>query len=224
MTRTIPLSALSVLISACAVWGVIHQHKTVAALRAEQETRLNQISKTPTVGTAVVAAPAAQSLNPPSDLIQLRAEFASLTRRRRELEPVRAENESLRAKLAQAVNGAPGAGAGADGANYIRKNQARMAGYNTPEDTIQTVMWAMNNHDTNALLEAFDPQMVPQITKEFERNGFDGAEALVRVKIVSRQTLPDGRVQLSIQSDAAPDPEPVTFSLIGGKWRIQDKH
>jgi hypothetical protein len=218
-----PISVLSVLICAGAVWGVVHQHNALAALRQEQETRLIQISKTPTTATAAVAsAPNAQSLNPPSDLIQLRAEFARLTQRRRELEPVRAENESLKAKLSTAASTA--AGAAANDAGYIRKSQARMAGYNTPEDTVQTMLWAINNRDTNALLEAFDPQMAMQVAKDIQREGFDGAEALVRLKILERQTLPDGRIVLNVLSDANPNPEPITFSLIGGKWRVQDKH
>jgi hypothetical protein len=215
-----PITVLSVLISSGAVWGVIQQHNTLAELRQEEKTRLSQISNTATAPTpAVVSAPAAQSLNPSSDLIQLRAEFARLTQRRRELEPARAANESLKAKLATAANAA--AAAGANDAGYIRKSQARMVGYNTPEDTVQTMLWAINNRDTNALLEAFDPQMAQKIAKDIEREGFDGAEALVRLKILEKQTLPDGRVVLSVLSDANPNPEPITFTLIGGKWRAE---
>ena len=30
---------------------------------------------------------------------------------------------------------------------YVRKRQARLVGYNTPEDTIQSFLWAVQNHD-----------------------------------------------------------------------------
>jgi len=84
-------------------------------------------------------------------LLRLRNEVSRLTGRKRELTGALTENESLRAQLARRATNSP-AGTGLP-AGYIRKNQAKMAGYNTPEDTIQSLLWALNNRDFPNLLQ-----------------------------------------------------------------------
>jgi hypothetical protein len=218
MNRTLCISVLSAVIGLIALWGVFYQHRTIAALRQAQETRLGQISKTPDSVAVAAAAPSTPELNPPSDLIQIRAEVARYTQRRRELGSVRAENEALRAKLAEAANSPQTADAKAS--PYIRKHQARMLGYGSPEDTLETFLWSVNVRDTNALFEAFAPEAAAKMATEFANGGFDGAEALVGLRVVSKETLPDGRIKLMVEMAPSVPPEPMTFIHVGDKWKM----
>ena len=43
---------------------------------------------------------------------------------------------------------------------YVRKRDARLVGFNTPEDTLQSLLWAIQNHDLAKVLEAFTPDEV----------------------------------------------------------------
>jgi hypothetical protein len=218
MNRRLCFTALSAVASIIALWGVFYQHRTVAALRQAEETRLGQISRTPDSTTASVSAPATPEVNPPSDLIQIRAEVARYTQRRRELASVRAENEALRAKLAAAANSPQSADE--KPAPYIRRHQARMLGYGSPEDTLETFLWSINVRDTNALFEAFAPESAAKMASEFANGGFDGADALVGLRVVSRETLPDGRIKLMLEMGPSIPAEPMTFIHVGDKWKI----
>src|SRR5205814_6918127 len=79
------------------------------------------------------------------ELLRLRNDVARLAGRRRELAGVRAENERLSVQLAaRGTNSSVRTGLPP---NYMRKAQARLVGYNTPEETVQSFLWAVQNHD-----------------------------------------------------------------------------
>ena len=40
---------------------------------------------------------------------------------------------------------------------YIRKSEARMVGYSTPDDTLQSFLWAIQNRDLTNVLQALAP-------------------------------------------------------------------
>jgi hypothetical protein len=223
--RTI-LCAFSGVVALAMACGVVWQHRNLASFRSSQESRLRQLASddfnpaqglTSTHGQRIP--PASKQVT--SDLLQLRAEVTSLARRRRELESVRVENESLRAKIAARQNSPTAAAGPASG--YLRKSQARQVGYGTPEDTLQTVLWAVNNHDTNGLMEAFAPEIAQKMQQQRNANMFEGAEAVARLHILSRQELPDGTIQLKVEIDPALPPEDMKFVQIGGKWKIAEK-
>ena len=141
-------SGFLVVVCLATLWGVWDQRSQLAGLRAEQQQAMAHLAAradgtapaaTADAGGAVSAArPAAPAATP--ELLRLRSEVTRLTERRRELQGVRAENERLRAQLASRThNGLRGS---QSPPGYIRKSEARMVGLNTPEDTLQTLLWA----------------------------------------------------------------------------------
>ena len=166
------LAGYLVIVCVAIVWGVSAQRTQLAGLRAARQRLLVQVAvrqanlassgtgDTASAGSATVSARPA----PAPELLRLRNEVTRLTERRRELAGVRAENEQLRAQLAAGGTNAPGQFQSLPG--YVFKNQARFVGYNTPEDAVQSMLWAVRNHDLTNLLQACTPEAAQKIHGE----------------------------------------------------------
>jgi hypothetical protein len=164
----------SFLVVACVaiLWGVSAQRSQLAGLRAAHQQLLVQVAaregnlssadtaEAASAGSATVPASPA----PPPELLRLRNEVTRLTERRRELAGVRAENEQLRAQLA--ARGTNDLGKSQPLPGYVFKSQARFVGYNTPEDAVQSMLWAVRNHDQTNLLQACTPEAAHKIQGE----------------------------------------------------------
>jgi hypothetical protein len=162
------------LVIACVaiLWGVSAQRTQLAGLRAEHHQLLVQVAaqegKLASPGTAEAASAGSATVPaspaPAPELLRLRNEVTRLTERRRELAGVRAENEQLRAQLA--AHGTNDLGKSQPPPGYVFKSQARFVGYNTPEDTVQSMLWAVQNHDLTNLLQACTPEAAQKIQGE----------------------------------------------------------
>jgi hypothetical protein len=166
------LAGYLVIVCVAILWGVSAQRTQLAGLRAEQRQMLVQMAMlegtSASPGTAEAAsagsATVPASLVPAPELLRLRNEVTRLTERRRELAGVRAENEQLRAQLA--ARGTNDPGKSQPPAGYVFKSQARFIGYNTPEAAVQSMLWAVRNHDMTNLLQAFTPEAARKIQGE----------------------------------------------------------
>lgn len=162
------------LVIACVaiLWGLSAQRNQLTGLRAEHQQLLVQMAvregNSASPGTAEAASaglaivPASPA--PPPELLRLRNEVTRLTERRRELAGVRAENEQLRAQLA--ARGTNDPGKSQPPPDYVFKSQARFVGYATPEDAVQSMFWAVRNHDMTNLLQACTPEAARKIKGE----------------------------------------------------------
>jgi hypothetical protein len=154
-----------------------------------------------------------------SELLRLRSEVTRLTRQRDELGSVAVENQRLRA---QAANHATNTTTGIplpDG--YLRASQARMAGYNTPEETVESFLWAVYHHDLTNLLQAFTPDTARDLQKRAGELGerLEASFHIPGLSILGRKQMPDGTVRLKME--AAPGvPEGFQFRQINGQWKI----
>jgi hypothetical protein len=228
------LSGLLVVACVAMLWGVSGQRNQLAGLRAEQQRLLAQLGAradgSVSTGTAEAAgaSPAAPhpALLATPELLRLRSQVTRLTERRRELAGARAENERLRAQLAHRGTNGPGGYQPPSG--YIRRSEARMVGYNTPDDTLQSLLWAVQNHDLANVLQAFMPDKAeeirahlgesPQAMEDFWSKSGD----LVGLRIVSREPdASDGSI--AVQVEVVPgEPGPrTTFRQINGQWKIE---
>jgi hypothetical protein len=160
-----------------------------------------------------------------AELLQLRSEVTRLNTRKRELDGVAAENDRLRAQLA--TGQANGSTEGALPAGYIRKAQAQMKGYSSPENTLQTFLWALHHHDTAALLQALTPTQAQQLRSQLEQSStnpardiFKQTEPLPGLAIVAQTPQPDGSVDLQVT--VVPDVPPSHFraELVNGEWKL----
>lgn len=234
MNRRLLLSGFLVLVCLVAtLWGVWDQRTQLASLRAEQQRLIAQMAsradRSASPGTAVVAdarpAPPPPTLAVTPELLRLRSEVTRLTERRRELAGARAENERLRAELAGRSTNGPAGFQLPPG--YVRRSEARMVGYNTPDDTLQSLLWAIQNRDLTNALQAFAPERAENLrakageSPESIEDFFSEAAGLVGVRIVGReQDASDGSITVQVEVVPGESGPRITFRQINGQWRI----
>src|SRR5207237_369283 len=138
---------------------------------------------------------------------------------RRELAGVKPENERLRFGIAAAsTNDSTGAMLPA---GYIRKSQARMAGYATPEDTIQSFLWAMHRQDFTNLLQAFTPEASRRLVEGKVEEFVERADEFPGMSIAERQQLPDGTLKVKLLMAPNAAAIEVRFQQIAGQWKME---
>ena len=216
------ITALLSLVCLVAVFGVLTQQRELTSLRAEQKHVLGQLTAEPNESSQPAAlppndVPEAAGSNP--ELLQLRSEITRLTQRKRELAGVAAENDKLRGDVAARAN--------RPGGRLLLSSTARMAGYNTPEDTIESLLWALQHGDMTNFLQAFAPevaQALPIQSQEVWTNAMNEFhEQFTGLSILGRRELPDGRVELTVQLAGREEPEqPVHLKQVNGQWKLQD--
>ena len=208
---------------------VVVQGRQITNLHAERERLINeagQAADNPGQTVAATMQPAAAPTASPSlELLRLRSEVTRLTNRRRELLAVTNENTQLRAQLAASRTNAATVNALPPG--YVRKSEARFAGYNTPADTIQSLLWAVQNHDFTNMMAAFTPEIARQLQAEVDRTGvedfFRNAASLPGLRVISQQQTLEGAAELEVEIvPGQPLPEKMRFRQINGMWKLEN--
>lgn len=173
---------------------------------------------------------ASQSMSSPAEsvspeLLRLRSEITRLSARKSELANVTQEGESLRARLADAQTNAPAGSRLPPG--YIRKAEAQFVNYSTPENTIQSFLWALQRHDVPRFLEALLPEeaqsMRNRIGMSGEAESFKGWDALPGMAVQSRQDLPDGTVELQVEIGPGLPSQKIQLRQLNGEWKLDDR-
>lgn len=232
MNRRVLLGGFLVVVCLATLWGVWAQRSQIAGLRAEQQQLLAQLAATADrAASPRTAEPTGETLATPQpalvatpELLRLRNEITRLTECRRELAAARADNERLHAQLAgRATNGPVGYKLPP---GYLRKIEARLVGYNSPEDTIQSLLWSIQNHDMTNMLQAFASDQADQLmadiaqSKRSTEDYFRDASVLPGMGILSRKQLPDGSVELEVEMAPGLNPAPIRMRQFGGQWKI----
>jgi hypothetical protein len=231
MNWRVLLTGFLLVVCLTTLWAVWGQRNQLAGLRAEQQQLLaQQASNSPASLTTADAEAALSGTPPPTlvvtpELLRLRSEVTRLTERRRELEGVRADNERLLAQLASRATNGPGGFQLPPG--YVRKSEARMVGYNSPDDTLQSLLWAARNHDLTNILQAFTPERAEEIraqageSRESIEDFFSKSTALVGMRVVKRdQAASDGSVAVEVEVMPDMPPAQISFRQIDGQWKI----
>jgi hypothetical protein len=231
MNRRVLLSGFLVVVCLAIFWGLRGQRSQLAGLRVEQQQLLAQMPTNSSAFPSTAEAGGAGSGTPPPalvvppELLRLRSEVTRLIERRRELTGVRAENERLRTQLASRGTNSPGGFPLPPG--YVRKGEARMVGYNTPDDTLQSLLWAVQNHDLTNVLQAFTPERAEQLQAEarqsdqFTEDFFRDSAAFVGMAIVGRkQDTNDGSIEVEVEVLPGMPLEGFNFRQINGHWKI----
>ena len=233
MNRRGLLGGLLVIVSLAILWGVLDQRSQLTDLRAQQQWLLAQMAAkaadSASTGTADAEsagqATPRQTLAVTPDLLRLRSEVTRLTERRREMAGEHAENERLRAQVASRGTNGPGGFQLPPG--YVRKSEARMMGYSTPDDTLQTLLWAARNHDWTNVLQAFTPEMAEQLrarageSQQSIEDFFRGHFALPGMAVTNRkQDTNDGLTYLEVEVMPGMEHAEISLKQINGQWKI----
>jgi hypothetical protein len=222
-TRTSIIGALSVLCLGL-LWATFSQGQRLEELRAEQNHIL--------AGEAAPASPAVpESASQPeanpektdsAELLQLRNEVNRLTRRKQELASVQREHQQLQTQLASAAtnhNASLPAG-------YVRKAEAQNLGSATPEATLQTFLWALQQKDAKTFLDLLTPESAEKIQQAEQRGGHSVAEmfgetqAIPGLRVVKTESINSGEVLLSVEIMPGADPTPMYLRQVNGLWKM----
>lgn len=231
MTRRALLGGFLIIVCLAILLGVWCQRSQLASLRAEQRQLLDQMaaraddSASPgtTEATASNSGIPSPALVATPELLRLRNEVTRLSERRRELAGVRAENERLRAQLAS--RGTNGLGGFQLPPGYVRLSEARMVGYNTPDDTLQSLLWATQHHDLTNVLQAFTPEMAEQFRAQAGKSSqsiedFFSTYQAPGMAILSRKPESDGSVELEVETVPGAPSGRISLRPVAGQWKI----
>jgi hypothetical protein len=223
-TRTFP-TIIGVVLAVALLGLIFTKGQELGRLRTERQQLLARLDA-PENSASTPQAPAASRAtlgggdDDSNELLRLRNEVNQLNRRKQELSGVIAENQKLKATLASAPTNSgvklpPG---------YIHKNQARMAGFATPENTIESLLWAIQNRDVNSLLQAFAPEAAKRIQDQISGTSpqqfFDNSVPLPGLAILKSERMPDGTVQLIAEIAPGIPAVPLRLQQIDGQWKI----
>jgi hypothetical protein len=227
MTTRICLSGLLILACLGAV-GIITQHRQLRGLKDQRGQILAQLSG-PLDGqlgstasgeeSAKSGAGDSGSAGASRELLQLRNQLGQLTERKRELTGVRDQNNWLRGQFASRPGGEkllpP---------DYIRKSSAQWVGLSTPENTLQSFLWTLQNRDLTNLFQVLTPegaQRLSQMLTNEPNNFFAQSAAIPGMRIAEKNALPDGSFELKVETvPGTPLPGPVRIRLVGNDWKL----
>jgi len=221
------ITILLVVTFAGVFWGAISQGRQLSELRGEQrQLEAGKLAaNTPVPETIATPSPTPEA---PRELLQLRAEVARLSQQQRELSGVRGENGKLRLQLENRRTNDTRAQLA--GVGYIRVSETKWVGCNTPEDTLQSAFWAVQNQDLAKFLETIRPDVAKEIADSLRKESRSAPEFFKDrhlppfFKIAGRRQSDDDDVTLEVQ--IAPDVpgELILFQQVGGQWKLQSPH
>jgi hypothetical protein len=235
MTTRICLSGLLILVC-LGTFGIIAQHRQLAGLKDQRGQILAQLSGPLDAQPALAStsqesgkSEAAESgaAGVSSELLQLRNQVGQLTERKRELTGVRVENERLQAQLAGRRTNSTGEKPFPP--DYIRKSTAQWVGLNTPENTLQSFLWALENRDATNLLRVLTPEAGAQLLRQFNNSPetlSEQSSGIPGMLIVGKKALPDGSFELKVEMmPGTPfSGGPIHVRLIDNEWRLDPVH
>jgi hypothetical protein len=222
-----PLITFGIGLLAATLGWVATQQRQLTALRTqahELQVQAAAISFANATSIQTNATPAAHS--PSLELLQLRSQVGQLERLKRELSAVPAEQRQLHAQAAgKSTNTTPGVPLPA---GYLRKSEAKLAGFGSPEDALQSFLWAIQNRNIETLLRFFGPEAALALKAEIERRGgatdefFRDSGIIPGLLIKGREPKDDGTIVLNIQivpNDEA-TAQVMRFKQFEGEWKL----
>jgi hypothetical protein len=215
--------------------ALIGQLKVETAHLAEQSSRYDQLRANPPVSPL----PAAPELGEAErlELIRLRGEVTRLRQQVRDLAGLRAEHQRLRASLglppettnavSPTASGATGTGAAPpSSARYLRRQDAQFAGFASPEAALQSLLWAIEHRDTNALFSAFAEDdntgkwLRQALGSDEAERAWEQLRLMPGLRLLSAEPTGD---ELVIQAEFLPGEPAESIRLVrqGNEWKIR---
>ena len=218
------------------------QHLSQAKLRAENDALRQQLEQSAQLAAEnqrlsnlVAQAKSRRSLSDDhfSELLKLRGEVGRLREQVKEVEALR--EATRRAAVALAAGQKP---AGADptpeppSADFWPRDSWQFQGYATPEAALQSQFYAIREGDLKTFMAYTTGQILEQMEKDIQgKSEAQIAEKMTgetkdlrSVRILKRQTLPDGTVSLTAAFDEGTQTHESSMILtkVGNDWKITD--
>jgi hypothetical protein len=219
MNQRILLIGLLAMVSLAGFVGAVMQHRQLTGLRAQLRGQVSRIqpASEPAESQSRAETTSKDSAPVSPELLRLRNEVTRLKGRVGELAAVRTENEQLHAALAR-QNASPPAG-------VILRRQARMVGCNSPEDTLQSLLWSIQQKDSTNFLQCCTPACAQNFRRQMGENEqsaegfFQHFEFFVGFAVTGTTQMQDG-LEVQVQLAPGTPPMPVHFRQVDGQWKF----
>jgi hypothetical protein len=221
MKRTQLLSALLTMLFLAAVVGVVAQTRRITELRQEKRHLVFPEDLPEPDPPGVAPSPNAELVPVDSsrELLRLRAEVTRLSQQRRSLLSVSNEYQRLNAQLAS--RRVPEVGSALP-PGYLRTSQAKLVGYATPEDTLQSIMWAISHQDVTNLVKGLAPAEAQKFQSQMSANEFfRDTSSFIGASIKERYPMADGSVELMAELVPGLPAQRLRFLRIDGEWKLK---
>lgn len=163
-----------------------------------------------------------------AELQDLRQQVESLRRGTNEVGRLQAEIAKLRSALAvvgNSVNTGPPPEVPAS--DIYPKDSWTFAGYDTPENTIESMMWAISQGDQDTYAAGLTPELQSDMQSDFEDGSFlDDSQAelsdVTGYRIVDRDIVSGNEVTVTVFVDGSN--EPMVVDLVetpDGQWAVK---
>ena len=215
------------------------EHQSNERLRRENESLRLSLAELKQSQGDHEAVPADDSLAKEqiAELLRLRSEVTQLREQTNQIAVLTKANEKLLASLNESK---------ASRTNISKKKDPQEAlpqdihprdtwmfrGYNRPEDTVESLLWAATKGDKTTFLDGFAPEMRAKIESDLNNKDFATEAAHFQnseFRILDRQMQSDDQMTLTVYFTRPDDSgnevgksEDTIFKRIDGQWKIAD--
>jgi hypothetical protein len=225
-------AALVVALAIIAVlWGM--QLEAHRRLREQEDSsqrlmaRLNQLElDNLRLSNAVVQAKTPLADIQLAELAKLRDEVRLLRKRTNDLQTLQTELSRLRAQQNAIGSNAP---PDVPVADIYPRESWKFVGYDTPEDALQSVTWAISEGDEDTYMASLSPELADEMQSQLADGSFAEAAPLemsnaTGYRIVDREALSDDRVVVIVYMDGEGNNLPLTLDKTSDGWKISGEN
>ena len=161
-----------------------------------------------------------------AELSQLRDEVRRLRSRTNDVQTMRAELRRLRAQLSATrstitSNAPPDVPA----SDIYPRDGWKFAGFDTPENAVESVTWAISQGDEDSYFESLSPDLQDEMESELADGSFADVGPLemkgaTGFRIVDRETVSEDRQIITIYVDGQPEETSLPLIKTPDGWKI----
>jgi hypothetical protein len=161
-----------------------------------------------------------------AELGKLRDEVRRLRNRTNDLQTMRTELRRLRAQLSVArstmtSNAPPDVPA----SDIFPRDSWKFAGFDTPENAVESVTWAISQGDEDSYLNSLSPDLQDEMESELANGSFSDVGPLELgnskdFRIVDRETISADRQIITIHVDGQPDDTELPLVRTADGWKV----
>jgi hypothetical protein len=161
-----------------------------------------------------------------AELEKLREEVQQLRHRTNDLQTLQAEVRRLRSELSDAHNfTTSNAPPDVPPEDVYPRDTWKFAGYDTPENTLESVTWAISQGDEDTYLAGLSPDLRDQMQSELADGSFADVGPLemnntTGFRIADREIVSDNQVIYTLYMDGDGDELDMVLEYIDGAWVV----
>jgi len=223
MKASVPATAFSILALAL-IAGAGWQQQKLSQLRAQNQQIISELEKLKEIPPAMEV-PTESTVDPSAhlELLRLRNEVTQLMQRKKTLGNIESEHQRLQIQISER-----GTNSNTLPPGYILKRNAQWMGMNTPENTLQSFLWAIQNRNTETLFQLLTPENAKRLKDQIDESGKVPEEFFTAsppgARPLKQKTLPDGSVEMEVEflpGVSLGGTVTVHFHRLDGGWRMK---